>query len=326
MFNSADRVAISMLCAEYDIPLAWALGVAEVESAGRAFWTVDGERRPAINLEGHYFYRNLPESKRSRAVSLGLAHPKAGKTKVPSTYRGRYEMLYRWMDIDPGAALKSISMGVGQVMGEHYDFLGYASPQDMWVRANVSLAGQVELMLGFIEMSDGLMQAIEDRDWHKFARLYNGPAYRRNSYAAKIERAVKKYERDPRSRDEFDLREEVRSINKLGFETVQAFQSAHGLDPDGIIGPITREAIEKALEDNVKPKKAGAKAAAGTAAAGATTVAVVTEVSGAFDHMRVVLDYLQSLGEYGQAIALVGASSVILGVTTYVIYKRAQTA
>lgn len=336
MFNSVNRAAISVLCQKYGVPLAWALGLAEVESAGRAFWSVEGRNVPAINLEGHYFYKYLSGAKRDIATRRGLAHPKAGKTAVPNSFKARYDMLDDWIEIDYDAALMSISMGIGQVMGAHWERLGFKSVRDMWATAQESVAGQVDLMLRYLATDPALMKAIRNDDYKTVARLYNGPAYRRNKYDTKIRAAVKKYEQNvPAKRHPedtgkgYDPSAELAAIQKLGYETVSAFQRAKGLDPDGIVGPITRQAVEAAVAAaEAAPVKEACKVAVGVGTSG-TVVAVgvdaANEVTKNIEAIKPIIDLLKTMGTYGPTISAITVGALVVGTITYMVVRKLRT-
>ncbi|MEG6992119.1 N-acetylmuramidase domain-containing protein, partial [Pseudomonas aeruginosa] len=45
----------------------------------------------------------------------------------------------------------------------------------------------------FIEADPALLKALKGRKWAEFARRYNGPAYARNLYDVKLERAYARH-------------------------------------------------------------------------------------------------------------------------------------
>ncbi|GGA98388.1 hypothetical protein GCM10011491_28320 [Brucella endophytica] len=164
------------------------LAVAEVESSGQATARVNGRDEPLIRFEGHYFHQRLTGAKLAEARRQGLASPKAGAVKNPAAQADRWRLLERAMKIDREAALESVSWGLGQVMGAHWEWLGYESVEALVAEARGSVTGQVRLMLRFIEKS-GLVDELNAHDWPKFARAYNGPAYRKFDYDRKMARS-----------------------------------------------------------------------------------------------------------------------------------------
>lgn len=168
------------------------LAVAEVESGGKAFALVEGRREPLIRFEGHYFDRRLSGQKRQQARAQRLASPVAGAIANPATQAARWRLLARAAEIDHRAAHESVSWGIAQVMGAHWQWLGYAHIDALVAEARSGVAGQVRLMMRYIEKS-GLSAALRRHDWESFARGYNGPGYKRSAYDMKIARAYEKY-------------------------------------------------------------------------------------------------------------------------------------
>src|SRR5690606_8321023 len=118
----------------------------------------------------------LHGEKLERARAEGLAAPQAGKVKNPAAQAARWALLARAEAIDAKAARESASWGLGQVMGAHWAWLGYADVDDLVTEARSGVGGQVALMARYIDKA-GLLPALRNRDWTVFARGYNGPAY-----------------------------------------------------------------------------------------------------------------------------------------------------
>lgn len=186
-----DRQTIADLVAaahEHELEPASLLAIAEVESGGRALFDVNGRKEPAIRFEGHYFDRRLSGAQRDHARKTGLAAPVAGKVVNPASQALRWQLLERAMAVSRKAALESTSWGLGQVMGAHWQWLGYRSVDELVAEARGSIAGQVRLMLRFI-VKAGLIGTLKQRDWRGFATRYNGPAFARNRYDIKMAEA-----------------------------------------------------------------------------------------------------------------------------------------
>jgi len=253
-----------------------------------AFWPVDGKQLPPIRWEGHYFYARLNEVDRATAVSAGLASPKAGAIPNPTSYAGRYALLARAQAINKQAALESISIGLGQVMGANWQALGYASVDDLWGKAQ-TIEGQVDLMVRFI-VKNNLKTAIDNEDWKTFAKGYNGSNYAKNGYDTKLAAAVEKY----RSGLNGYAADEVTVIQKMlntvgdykltvdgdmGVDTkaaIRDFQLKHGLVVDGVYGPITQSTLQATYLAVVN--KRTTSVGVGTTAA-ATAGAAITETT-----------------------------------------------
>ena len=185
MFDPQIEAEIIALASKKGLEPAAVLAIAEVESAGKASERIDNRLEPLIRFEGHYFDRRLSGIKREQARIAQLAHPKAGAIKNPASQAERWKMLRRAAAIDHRAAHESVSWGLGQVMGAHWKWLGYASVDALVAQARSGVAGQIDLMLSYCEKA-GLYSAIQSRDWTAFARAYNGPAYAKSGYDKKI--------------------------------------------------------------------------------------------------------------------------------------------
>lgn len=244
--------------------------VVEVESNGRIYATVNGEREPLILPEYHIFDRQLSGNKRSKARSMKLSHPTWGKLSYPRSQKARWALLDRWKKIDSSAAYMSCSWGVGQVMGFHWKSLGYKSVSAMIARARSGAQGQLELMARYIKVNH-LADELRRLDWSGFARGYNGPGYRKNKYHTKMAAAYRRYksglESVATSSYQGMLRmgasgARVRELQRLLVRTGQPllvdsdfgpatklalldFQTSVGINADGIAGPQTMRELGK---------------------------------------------------------------------------------
>jgi hypothetical protein len=149
--------------------------VVEVESGRKAFTRIDGRELPLILYEYHVFcrYPGLTGAQRAEAVRRKLAAPNWGDLPYAKTQPARYNQLARAARINVQAAHAACSWGVGQVLGENAEWLGYGTPKALAERAMEGIAGQLEIMLAFIRKR-GLADELTARDWAGFARLYHG--------------------------------------------------------------------------------------------------------------------------------------------------------
>ena len=196
MFTPETRAAIEKIAGNLNVPPAALLAVVDVESGGRMSANIDGKEEPLIRFEGHYFDRFLRGEKREQARKAKLANPVPGKVKNPRTQKARWNLLRKASLIDRPAALSSCSWGVGQVMGAHWKWLGYGSPDALVAEARSGVEGQVKLMARYIDRA-GLAGALNDQSWDRFARAYNGPCYAKNRYAERMAKAFAKYSKEP---------------------------------------------------------------------------------------------------------------------------------
>lgn len=271
MFTNEIKAEITRIAQAFDLEPAALLAIADVESGGRAFALVDGRHEPLIRFEGHYFDRRLSQADREIARTAGLASPIAGAVANPRSQAGRWKMLAQAQAIDRKAAHEATSWGLGQVMGAHWAWLGFADVDALVAEARSGAAGQARLMARYIVKS-GLAPAIRQRDWESFARGYNGPGFARNAYHLKIAAAFRRHAgtvaHDTQNADA-PLRQGSagasvavlqRTLSALGYPldvdgkfgpatsaAVKSFQRDHGLAADGIVGAETRRAISDAM-------------------------------------------------------------------------------
>jgi peptidoglycan hydrolase-like protein with peptidoglycan-binding domain len=242
MFNSHVELEIRTVAAERGVEAAALLAVAEVESGGQALADVGGRPMPLILYEFHVFHRQLRPAARPAAVAAGLAKPRWGMTPYPRSQRERYALLERAKLIDSEAAYAACSWGVGQVLGENARWLDYESAEALAQEAMSGVAGQVRLMMRFIERR-GLRNALADCDWTAFAHGYNGPLHYRHDYAGRMAAAYTAWA----GRDPARTGRPVLSIGARGDAVVELQLALTRLgfaaDPDGVFGPATRSAV-----------------------------------------------------------------------------------
>lgn len=163
---------------------------AEVESSGDGFLAT-GEVK--ILFERHVFYQQLSKSKgKAFADTVSKTDPDICN-KTPGGY-GKYseqhKKLQRAVAIDRKSALESASWGAFQVMGYHWESLGYDSIQD-FINLMYSDAGQLSVLVQFLRTNPKIIQAMKSQDWTTAARLYNGP--KQKGYDARLHEAYVKF-------------------------------------------------------------------------------------------------------------------------------------
>jgi hypothetical protein len=149
----------------------------EVETKNRGF---DDHDRPIILFERHWFHKLT--GGRFDATHPHISNPEPGGYGHSSEQYQRFSEAFA---LDPQAAMKSASWGLGQVMGFNYAICGYPSV-DAFVDAMKESEGkQLDASVSFIIHSD-LDDELRRHDWAGFARGYNGKNYKINQYDAKL--------------------------------------------------------------------------------------------------------------------------------------------
>jgi len=271
VFSQETRDIIAGVARSNGIAPAALLAVAEVESGGRVFARVDGRDEPLIRFEGHYFDRRLTGTAQAKARGDGLSSPAAGAIRNPADQAARWALLHRAAAISQKAAYESTSWGLGQVMGAHWAWLGYADVAALVAEARSGPAGQARLMARYIAKA-GLADALAKGDWAAFARGYNGPNYRANAYDTKLAAAYRRHAGNLAAPGPATatLRRNMRGdavtalqtmLTAAGYplasdgifgglteQAVTRFQRDHGLAADGIAGPATQAALRAAID------------------------------------------------------------------------------
>lgn len=161
----------------------------KVESGGRSF---DDRGRPIILFEPHIFYRRT----QGRYGSTSFSNRTWDRSLYPKSYDGRWQQMADAAEKDAAAAVESASWGLWQIMGFHWNTLGYESAWDFAASIVKSEAGHLEALVRFIEVN-GLQDELAACEAGKpdscrpFARAYNGTGYAQNNYHVKMAEALR---------------------------------------------------------------------------------------------------------------------------------------
>lgn len=182
---------LSLAAESLGVDVASVRAVTHVESRASGFLS-DG--RPVILFERHIMRRRLAEL--GRDVDLLQRYLPEIINGVPGGYKGgsaEHDRLYLAQQIDFDSAVESASWGLFQIMGFHWQVLGYESAKAFARAMNQSEGQQLDAFVRFIKADAGLHRALRSKDWADFAARYNGPAYSKNQYDVKLAEAYKEF-------------------------------------------------------------------------------------------------------------------------------------
>lgn len=179
------------------VELAAIKAVSEVES-GSAGFLDDG--RPVILYERHVAYRQLVESGLDidEADRLAERYPNVVGKKRGGYAGGAAEwarLNHARQVLPAGIPEAACSWGRYQIMGYHWQVLGYPSLAEFVAEMSENEGLQLAAFVRFIEADPALHKALKAKKWADFAKAYNGPAYRDNAYDAKLASAYARHAR-----------------------------------------------------------------------------------------------------------------------------------
>jgi hypothetical protein len=160
------------------------LAVSEVESSGSGFFS---NGKPKILFERHWMRRRLAHHGFDYRPHM-RTQPNIVNTRTGG-YKGgvsEYLRLEKAKLIHEPSALESASWGAYQIMGFHWDSLGYESAVEYAQQMHENGSAHLKAFVRFIQNDRRLVNAIRSKAWATFARIYNGPNYRKNQYDRKM--------------------------------------------------------------------------------------------------------------------------------------------
>lgn len=155
---------------------------------------IDGPNLPKILFEAHIFDRETKG--RFRGSHPNLSSAKWNRSLYVGG-QGEWARLYRAMQLDRQAALRSASVGRYQIMGFNHRLAGFGTVEAYWDAMKESEAKQLQAFVSFVVNSHLAEELRQISDVHAacvpFARGYNGGGYAANEYHIKIARAHHKW-------------------------------------------------------------------------------------------------------------------------------------
>lgn len=179
------------------LDVACALAVLCVESSGKGFEQNNSDRM-IIRFENHKFWKfwgkhNPQQYRQHFRYSNGKVWRGHEWRTEPNgewqSFHGR--QLNEWQvfefarQLDEDAAILSISMGAPQIMGFHFQRIGYQSKVEMFDAFASSIQGQINGLFDFF--SPRMLQYLKDLAFEDFAGMYNGKGQKK-VYGEKIQK------------------------------------------------------------------------------------------------------------------------------------------
>jgi hypothetical protein len=154
--------------------------------------------RPLILFEGHIFWWRLAVYGGNPALVQGYSdvlYPRWDKTK----YKG-WEFEWDRMDkakkLHTKAALESASWGLFQIMGYHWQSLGYESIEQFVAKMEENEKNQLVAFAKFLQ-ANNLYVHLLTKNWVAFAFGYNGEGYAVHQYDTRLAQWYNYYRQNP---------------------------------------------------------------------------------------------------------------------------------
>jgi uncharacterized protein YgiM (DUF1202 family) len=193
---------LEKLSKEKDIDAACAVAVLCVESSGKGF-EQNNDNRMIIRFENHKFWKywgkkNPAEFRKHFQYDSGKVWTKHKWRKSGS---GQWQGFHgsqskEWQvfefakSIDADSAMLSISMGAPQIMGFHFERIGYQSVKEMFDSFAIDISAHINGLFDFF--SDSMVRKLKVLDFEGFAAGYNGSG-QKEKYGRWIESHYKSF-------------------------------------------------------------------------------------------------------------------------------------
>ena len=161
---------------------------AVVETEVKIRGAFDSEGRPTILFERHFFSRL--SGGRFDKSDPEISNPTPGGY---GRFSEQYPKLEQAMKLDRDAALRSASWGAFQIMGDNCGAAGFGSVDAVVEAMKASVQSQIAAFVQFVKSNPVILHALQNKNWTRLARHYNGPGYAANQYDCKMQQNYEKF-------------------------------------------------------------------------------------------------------------------------------------
>ncbi|MFZ6647882.1 N-acetylmuramidase domain-containing protein [Undibacterium sp. TJN25] len=226
-----DKSAVNDVITPLGIEEASLWAIIEVETSGVGFMA---SKQPIILFERHKFSQKT--AGKWDSTYPDISNPVWGGYGPAGQHQ--YDRLAQAIKLNESAALESASWGLGQVMGENWSSLGYASVAAFVSEMCESEGRQLHAMALFISHK-GLAAKLKQKSWAEFALGYNGAGYAKNSYDTKLDQHYQKLAAGPLP----DLRIRTAQLALTYLSSERPRLDPHGVD--GWLGRMSQSALQE---------------------------------------------------------------------------------
>ena len=198
MTNRIDRQDIADVAARIGVEPAALAAVLAVECRWPRRRGFDTKGRVRILWERHKCWKYATKAERAK-LPREICNPKRGgypKGRNATERNGKnWARLHRARKVMGDRAYLCASWGLPQIMGFNHEAAGYAHVTDMVADFARGERQQLEALARFIMHSKTLRNALRRRHWGRFAKSYNGQAYKENKYDTELRDAYARLSR-----------------------------------------------------------------------------------------------------------------------------------
>lgn len=187
-YKTLTEADFKKVAEELEIEVAAMKAVVEIEAGKKmeGFWAPGV---PVANFD-MAMYRNA--RRKVKTVRKAPASECVPASLTGSYARKEWGLIVKYRKINMDAANMGTFWGMFQIGGFNYKLCGCQDVDEMVRLMSHSELEQLELFAAFA-INTGMVNALREKNWAKFARQYNGASYARRGYHTRMAKAYAKY-------------------------------------------------------------------------------------------------------------------------------------